>query len=250
MILTLVLCLMTGITVGLLGAGGSVLTVPIFVYSAGMSAQEAISLSLFVVSLTSLAGSLRYIVRRWVNFRLAVIFIFFGSIAAFGGAQLSSLVSGKTLLILFGTLMLVTGLILYLKDSPENCQDDFQCRPRFIPAMLISIALGILTGFLGVGGGFLIVPVLALIMKCSMKSAIGTSLIIISVNALAGFAGHALTHPFDWRNAALYSAGTLSGALLGSLFAVRIPGVLLRKIFAVLIIGTGIFVIAKNIRAF
>lgn len=246
MILTGLLCVMVGITLGLVGAGGSVLTVPIFVYSAKMGAQEAVSLSLLVVSVTSLIGSLRYMTRGWVNLRLAAIFIVFGSAAAFAGGHFSYLLPGKTLLLFFGTLMLVTGMILFRKDGEEK-DANLHCRPRFVPAMLISTALGILTGFLGVGGGFLIVPVLALLMKCSMRAAIGTSLLIISLNAMAGFAGHIAAQPVAWQSAAIYSTATVAGSLLGSSFAGRVPAGTLRKIFALLIIATGLFVISQNI---
>lgn len=248
MILTLALCVIVGIAVGLLGAGGSVLTVPIFVYSGKMSAQEAVSLSLFVVSVTSFLGSLRYIVRRWVNLQLALIFIFFGSAFAFAGARLSALVPEQVLLLLFGLLMFLTGSILFLKEGEEK-DVNFQCRPQLVPAIFVSSALGVLTGFLGVGGGFLIVPVLALMMKCSMKSAVGTSLVIICVNAMAGFAGHAAVQAIDWNLAGIYGGATAAGAVAGSLFAGRVPGGILKKIFAVLIIGTGLFVVIQNIPA-
>lgn len=247
MIITLMLCIFVGIAVGLLGAGGSILTVPIFVYIGNMSAQDAISMSLFVVSITSLMGSLRYILRQWVNVQLALIFIVFGSIAAFFGARLSFLVSEKTLLLLFSILMLFIGFLLFFKDGDE-IETDFECKPRIMPAALASTVLGVLTGFLGVGGGFLIVPTLAIIMRCSMKSAVGTSLIIIFVNALSGFAGHLWIRTIDWNTAITYAIGTTFGALIGSLFAGRLPDRLLRKIFSGLVVLTGIFVLFQNIQ--
>lgn len=245
MVITLALCLAVGLSLGLLGAGGSVLTVPIFVYSGGMNPQEAISLSLLVVSVTSFVGSIRYMAKQWVNFRLVIIFIIFGSAAALAGSRLSFLVSGRVLLFLFGAIMLVTGMILFFKDNGSK-DGGAQCRPRFIPAMLVSSILGILTGFLGVGGGFLIVPALSLMMKCSMRSAIGTSLVIISANAMAGFLGHIMTQPFDLKLAAGYTAATVLGAVLGSLFTEKISSGFLKKGFALLIMGTGIFILVQN----
>ncbi len=245
MVLTLGLCLAVGISLGLLGAGGSVLTVPIFVYSGGMSPQAAISLSLLVVSITSLIGSVRYLLKGWVNLRLAAIFIVFGSAAAAAGSQLSPLVTGKVLMFFFGGLMLVTGMILLVKEGKDNSGQSV-CQPRFIPAMLVSCVLGVLTGFLGVGGGFLIVPVLSLMMKCSMKASVGTSLLIISVNAMAGFAGHAVTEGVDWQSAAAYASATALGVLLGSWSAERVPAGILKKGFALLIMSVGIFVIIQN----
>lgn len=248
MLLAGLLCLVVGITLGLLGGGGSILTVPIFVYAGGFNTREAITLSLIVVFLTSLAGSLRYFAGGWVNRRLVLIFIIFGSVGALVGAKLTPFFSDEKLLLMFGVLM--TGIGVLLAFRKERDQDDalLRCRPRFIPSAAISATVGILTGFLGVGGGFLIVPALSIMMKCSMKSAIGTSLVIIAANSLAGLAGRISIEPIEWQSALIFSAVMICGAVLGSRLVEKAPAVLLKKSFAFLILGTGIFVMFQNSR--
>ncbi len=246
-LLALALCLMIGISLGLLGGGGSVLMVPVFVYISGMSAEEAITLSLLVVGVTGLAGSLPYLSRGQVNQRLAFIFIFFGSAGAVLGAKLSYGVPGQILLTGFGGLMLISGIIfLFSKHRPDN-SGPMTCRPKFLASAVISTALGILTGFLGVGGGFLIVPVLALIMKCSIQASIGTSLIILSANAFAGFLTHISATPILPVPAAIFTLTTLAGVIAGSLSAGKFSPLILKRAFSVLIIGLGIYLILKNL---
>ncbi len=246
MALTLALCLVVGLSLGLLGAGGSILIVPIFVYAAGMSAKEAISLSLGVVSLTSFVGSIWYFTRGFINARLVLIFAGFGSLGAFLGARLTYFLSHQALLFIFGIIMIGTGLLMMFKKEGVLDESAMKCRPEFLPAMLTSGAIGILTGFLGVGGGFLLVPALSLMMKCNMKSAIGTSLLIISVNAMAGFAGHFFTEAIDWQKAGVFSGAAALGAVLGGFWGEKASVNFLKKSFALLIIGTGVFVTSQN----
>lgn len=246
MILTGAFCFMVGISLGLLGSGGSILIVPIFVYTAGMSAKEAIALSLGVVSVTSFVGSIWYFIRGFINARLVIIFVGFGSFGAFFGARLTHFLSHQTLLFIFGIIMIGTGLLLMFKKEGVLDESAMKCRPNFFSAMLTSSAIGILTGFLGVGGGFLLVPALSLMMKCNMRSAIGTSLLIISANAMAGFSGHAFTESIDWQGATFFSGAAAAGAVLGSLFGEKAPVGFLKKSFSILIIATGIFVTAQN----
>lgn len=248
MALAVALCFLVGITLGLLGAGGSILIVPIFVYAAGMSAGEAISLSLGVVSVASFAGSIWYLKRGYINSRLAAIFVLFGSLGAFGGARLTPLVSHQILLLIFGILMLGIGILLMIKKEGSHDDSAMKCQPRFMPAMLTSTSIGILTGFLGVGGGFLIVPTLSFMMKCSMKSAVGTSLLVIAATAMAGFAGHAFNERINWNMALVFLGAAATGSILGSFLGEKLSSAVLKRSFALLIIGTGIFVIFQNIR--
>lgn len=246
MMLAWILSMGVGLSLGLLGGGGSVLMVPVFVYAAGLNVKEAITLSLLVVAVTSLAGAFRYFFRGFVNVRLLVIFALFGSAGAVAGARLTHLLAHHMLLNIFGVLMILTGLIfLFKKENPESGEMK-KCRPLFIPAALISLSLGVLTGFLGVGGGFLIVPALSILMKCSIKSSIGTSLAVISTNALAGFAGHVFIETIDWKAAAVFSAMAGAGAVLGSFAAEYLSSSFLKKSFALLVAGTGVFVLIQN----
>ncbi len=246
-LLGIVLCLMIGISLGLLGGGGSVLMVPVFVYVSGMSAEDAITLSLLVVGVTGLAGSVPYLSRGHVNLRLAAIFILFGSAGAVAGAKISYGVSGQLLLTAFGALMMIIGIFFFFSKTSRDKDGPITCRPKFLVSAVISTILGVLTGFLGVGGGFLIVPVLALIMKCLVEASIGTSLLILSANAFAGFAAHIVTSPIRPLPAAVFTLATLAGVIAGSLSAGQFSPILLKRGFSILIIGLGAYLIIKNV---
>lgn len=247
MILASVLCVGVGLSLGLLGGGGSVLMVPVFIYTAGLDVKEAITLSLLVVSVTSLIGAFRYFKQGFINLRLVLIFAVFGSAGAVGGARWTHLMRHDLLLLIFAALMILIGFAFLLKREAAENDALKKCRPLFIPAAAVSILLGILTGFLGVGGGFLIVPALSVMMKCSMKSSIGTSLAVISTNALAGFAGHVFTETVDWKAAGIFSLTAGLGAVIGSFSAQRLSSAFLKRGFAILIIGTGLFVLIQNL---
>lgn len=242
----LILCFSAGLTLGLLGGGGAVLLVPLFVYLGNFTAHEAIPLSLLIVSLTSFIASLRYFKRKNVHWRLFFIFSLFGSLGATAGSQAASFFSDALLLFLFGLLMIFTGFLLIFKNRPETQQEEITCHPRFIPSMLLSVSVGFLTGLLGVGGGFMIVPALALIMKCSMRTAIGTSLAVLAVNSAAGFSGHFQHFQVSLANALAYTAVTASGAWLGSGFSHRVSSVFLQHSFGILIMSVGFFLVVKN----
>lgn len=245
--LVLVLCFLVGFSLGLLGGGGTILTVPIFVYAGKMEADMAIAMSLVIVGLVSLIGSLKFLKQGFVNKRLVLLFTIVGIPTALIGARFTSRVSTQHLLLTFGLLMCIVALVLLMKSLWERDSDQPPvCRPSILLSLSVGAGIGFLTGFLGVGGGFLIVPAISILMRCSLHTAIGTSLAIIAINSLAGFAGH--LGAFELNPGMLLSlfAVMLGGALFGGKAAVRLSAAVLQKAFALLILAMGLFVVLQN----
>lgn len=246
-ILTAVLCAAVGASLSLLGGGGSVLLVPLLVYIGGVPAKESIALSLLIVGLTSALGSIPYFKKGFVNVRLVFLFVVPGVFFSFFGARLGEHVSAERLLFAFGILMAVIAFLMYQK-STESAQvsEKVVCRPHPVLSAATGGGIGFLTGLLGVGGGFLIVPAITLLMRCSLYTAIGTSLAIIAVNSFTGFAGHLSQMNHDAGLGAVLLASTLLGAVAGSLIGERIKASALQKGFAVLIGAVGIVMAVQH----
>lgn len=243
------LCALVGLSLGLLGGGGSVLMVPVFVYAGGMPATEAIAMSLLVVGLSSAAGAVKYFKQGFVNPRLAALFILPGIPSSYAGARFSGLLSEEQLLSLFGVLMMLISILLYRRASSAVSSDaPVHCRPALGVSLAAGSAVGFLTGLLGVGGGFLIVPAIALLMRCSLYTAVGTSLAVIAVNSAAGFAGHFSMIRTEVPSGILFVAATMGGAVAGTRILGRFSPVLLQRLFAALIFLTGAFVIIRHLR--
>lgn len=242
------LCFLVGISLGLFGGGGSILTVPIFVYTAHYAVNEAIALSLVTVGAASLMASIRYLVRGLVNVRLVLIFFLAGSVTSFFGAHLTGFFSEHILLLMFGGLMSLTAVILFMKAGQAGGEDEvLVCHPGFAISLLAGALIGFLTGFLGVGGGFLIVPAIALLMRCSLRTAIGTSLVIITLNSAAGYWGHMTVRPAAMMPAALFVFLMVLGTFAGSRLGLRLKSALLQRGFAGLIFLIGLFLIVQNL---
>jgi len=247
-LLTGALCFAVGISLGLFGGGGSVLTVPIFIYAAHYSANEAIALSLVTVGAASLLASIRYLMLGLVNGRLVLIFFTAGSITSFWGSHLTGYFSERALLTLFGSFMTVIAIILYLKaGSMDRDDQDVRCRPSLPISLALGAVIGFLTGFLGVGGGFLIVPAIALLMRCSLRTAIGTSLVIITLNSASAFWGHMTLQPISLMPAAFFVFLAALGTFAGSRLGVRLKSSFLQRGFAGLIFLLGLFLILTHL---
>ena len=170
-----------------------------------------------------------------------------GMVGAVIGAQFVQFFSQQVLLGLFGLLMTGTGFIVMFNTSKQPDEQALRCQPSWTVSAIIGFCIGLLTGFLGVGGGFLIVPAIAMLLKCSLRIAVGTSLMVISFNSFAGFLSHAYVGHIPYRITFVFLFFTLMGTLLGSLYAERVPLSLLGRVFAGLIILTGGFMLIKNI---
>lgn len=235
-----------GLSLGMLGGGGSILTVPALVYILGQDAHAAIGSSLVIVGMNAVFGAMMH--RRAGNVRLtsALLFGSAGLIAAFLGARLSQLLSAPLLLVFFALLMLFVATLMLRGGSVSPAS------PAAEPLVWWKILLagsivGFLTGFLGVGGGFLIVPALVLVLKMDMRTAVGSSLVVIAMNSAAGLLGHLGDGGLNWMLIGLLLGGGVFGVFLGARAAHYLPVARLRQAFAGLVILLGIFLLAVNL---
>ena len=235
---TLVLAALIGLSLGLLGSGGSIITLPVLVYVMGVEPKSAVAMSLVIVGAVSAVGALLHM--RNGNFHpRAVLFLgLTGMAGAYFGSALTHRVSAAALMLLFAALMIVVGTVM-LRRKQLVC-DAERCYPA--RCLTIGAAVGALTGFLGVGGGFLIVPALVLLAGIDTKKAVGASLGIIALNSASGFAGQLRFAEIDWplTGALLFIA--LIGMWLGTMFVERVSQEGLRRAFAwsVVVVGLAI----------
>jgi uncharacterized membrane protein YfcA len=247
-VLTLVLALGIGVTLGLLGGGGSILTVPVFTYVAGLDPKVAIAASLPVIAVTSAVGTVGHWRGGRVQLRVALLFGAFAMVGGFAGARLAGLVSGQTQLLLFAAIMLAASVAM-LRAQPETAAPNAAAVSLGTLAPL-GIGVGVLTGLVGVGGGFLIVPALTQLGGLPMHRAVGTSLAVIALNSLAGTLGYLGQVPLPLGLLAPFTALAVLGILGGSALASRVPHRALRRAFGVLLLVVGSFVLYQNRTAF
>ena len=245
--LGLILSAGIGVSLGLIGGGGSIITVPVLVYVLDVPAHRAIGMSLAVVGSTALVGALLHNHRGAVAWRTGSLFAASGIVSAFFGSKLTRLVAPSALLLLFAGLMLVVATVMLTRKDPA---DGAPPHARSVPrSILAGIAVGFLTGFFGVGGGFLIVPALVLFGGLTMKEAIGTSLFVIAINCASGLLGHLSAGDADWRLTLMVAALATAGALVGTALSHRFHPAHLRRIFAWFVVAVALFLIARNYNA-
>lgn len=243
--LTLVLAVLVGITLGLLGGGGSILTVPLLVYVAGMETKEAIATSLLVVGVTSAIGAVAHARAGRVRWRTGLIFGVAGMAGAYIGGRFAAFVPGQWLLIGFALMMAATALAML---RPRR-QIDPAATPSHLPTIRIlldGLVVGLVTGLIGAGGGFLVVPALALLGGLPMPVAIGTSLVVIAMKSMAGLAGYLSSVSIDWSLAAMVTSAAVVGALIGGRLAGRVPPDTLRAVFGWFVLVMAIVVGAQE----
>jgi uncharacterized membrane protein YfcA len=236
-----------GLSLGLLGGGGSILTVPALVYLVGQSPQSAVTTSLAIVGANSLMGASLHHAQGTLNWKVALAFGGAGMGVAYLSAGLSKYFSASALLVAFAILMLVVGGLLTARRTPATRATN-QRAARGWPVVIASGAgVGFLTGLLGVGGGFLIVPALVLLVNVPMAEAVGTSLAVIAMNSLAGFMGHVGDGTFNLALTLIFTITGLAGTLVGARLAKRLSASRLQTAFAVFIIGLALFLIYDNL---
>lgn len=240
----LILSAAIGLSLGLIGGGGSILTVPILVYFLGVETHEAVGMSLAVVGATSLFGSYLHYRRKNVNFQAGLLFGISGIVGAFLGSPLTKLVAPNILLLMFAVLMFVVAVSMLWRKRNANSEERREANRT--KAILAGLGVGILTGFLGVGGGFLIVPALVFFGGLPMKEAIGTSLFVIFLNCAAGLIGHAAQNHFDWSLTFIVMGLAVSGTIFGTILSQKMAAHRLQKVFAVLVLGVALFLFVKN----
>ncbi|MEO6447582.1 MAG: sulfite exporter TauE/SafE family protein [Gemmatimonadaceae bacterium] len=247
------LAALIGISLGLLGGGGSILTVPIFVYVLGFDPKLAIAMSLPVVGITSLAGTVSH--WRAANVRLdtALLFGAIAMVGAFAGARLAVYVSGVFQLTLLAVVMLAAAISMFRsarRGSPGDATESDE-RPMSLPLLIpVAVGVGVLTGLVGIGGGFLVVPALVLLARVPMKKAVGTSLLVIAMNSASGFAGYLGTVQVPWAFMAGFTAVAVVGILAGTSLVRFFSQRALKQTFAVFLLVMGTFILYKNRNTF
>jgi uncharacterized membrane protein YfcA len=236
------LTVLIGVSLGALGAGGAILMLPMLVYVAGFAPQDAVAMSLAVMAATSIVGAAAYVRRGDFSLRLAVVFGLGGMAGAYAGSWFTRMVAPQVLMLLFGGLLLFVGVQTLRDKQALTCSDP--CLPP--RCFLIAAAIGLLTGFLGVGGGFLLVPALMRFAGLEHRSAVGTSLALIGVNSIAGLAGQLRHGRLDWMHAAYFVAFALTGVFAGFLVARRAPPEALKTAFGWLLVVIGAGVTVSN----
>jgi uncharacterized protein len=246
MALTIALAVLVGISLGLLGGGGSILTVPLLAYVAGLDAKQAIATSLLVVSVTSAVGAISHARAGRVQWRTGVVFGVAGMAGAYAGGLVARSIPGTVLLVGFAVIMIATAVAM-LRGRKNVTGGEV---PRSLPVFKIvleGLAVGLVTGMVGAGGGFLVVPALALLGGLPMPVAVGTALVVIAMNSFAGFAGHLSSVHIDWRLAAAVTVAALVGGVIGARLTAFVNPVALRKAFGWFVLAMSSVILGEEI---
>lgn len=227
-----------GIVLGLLGGGGSILAVPIFLYAFRVEPESAFPMSLAVVGMSAFIGFLGHWRQGSVNLRVGLPFAAVAAVAAFVTARLAHNVPNNIRLTLFA-LFAFSAAIIMLFDSLRAVKPGAEPsgEPHFTPALAIeAVGVGALTALIGAGGGFVIVPALVYLAGVPVKQAIGSSLLIITLNSLSGFAGSIGLVPIDWSLVGIFTGVAAVGAIIGARLNPYVPQVRIKQGFALLIL--------------
>lgn len=249
--LTVALAVLIGVTLGLLGGGGSILAVPLLVYVAGLSAKESIATSLLVVGITSLAALVGHARAGRVRWRTGLIFGAAAMAGAYLGGRLGAYIPGTWLLIGFALMMLATAaaMIRGRRDAaggrPGTGPDGSHDLP-VVKVLAEGVVVGLVTGLVGAGGGFLVVPALVLLGGLPMPVAVGTSLLVIAMKSFAGLAGYLSSVHIDWPLAAAITLAAVIGSLIGARLVRFVPADTLRRGFGWFVLAMGGFVLAQE----
>lgn len=249
-----------GIALGLIGGGGSILTVPVLVYLFGLDAVMATGYSLFIVGLTSAVGSVKYYRKGLIHLRTAIIFGIPSIVAVYATRafivpaipyevfSISGyvLTKGLLLMLLFAVLMIAASYSMIRKDK-KKAEDNAGEQKFNYPLILAEGGVvGVLTGLVGAGGGFLIIPALVVLSKLPMKMAVGTSLAIIAAKSLIGFSGELGSANIDWRFLLTVSGFAIVGIFVGMALSKKIDGDRLKPAFGWFVLVMGIYIILKE----
>lgn len=244
--LTVGLAVLIGVSLGLLGGGGSILAVPLLVYVGDLPAKEAIATSLLVVGATSLVGVIPHARAHRVRWRTGLIFGLAGMTGAYAGGRLAGLIPAGILLTGFAVMMLATAVAMIRgrREAAGTVVPHELPVPRVI---LDGVVVGLVTGLVGAGGGFLVVPALALLGGLPMPVAVGTSLVVIAMKSFAGLAGYLASVDINWGLAAAVTVAAVAGSLAGGRLTERIPAAILRKAFGWFVVVMGVFVLGQQL---
>jgi uncharacterized membrane protein YfcA len=253
--------ILIGISLGLIGSGGSILTVPVLVYLFSVDAVSATAYSLFIVGFTAAIGSIAYFKKGLVNIKTAIVFGIPSIIAVFFTRayivpaipkevfSVGNFIVTKSILmlLLFAILMIVASFSMIKKNKQkDNELKEGQQQFNYPMILLEGLLVGIVTGLVGAGGGFLIIPALVLLSKLPMKEAVGTSLVIIAAKSLIGFFGESNETLIDWSLLMIISLVATSGIFIGMFLSKKIDGAKLKPLFGWFVLVMGVYIIIKE----
>lgn len=239
-----------GAVVGLVGAGGAIIAVPALVYLVGLDPDDAVPTSLIVVGLSSLAGLLPRL-RTGIDWKLVAILGLAGFPASWAGAAVGKLLAPDVLMLLFAAIMVLAGLRMLLSGRAEQQHPSGSAvQPGTVPkALAVGLTVGFLTGLLGVGGGFLLIPALTLFLRLPMQQAVGTSLAVIAVNSASGLSAHLAGLTIDWTLTLSFAAVAVAASLAAARFSRRLDDRLVSRGFAVLVLLIAVWVALGSLPA-
>jgi len=253
------LAICIGISLGLIGGGGSILAAPVLIYVMSVPAKSAFAMTLVIVGVASLIGAIPHWQQGNVNPKIIALFAPASMLGAYVGARLASLpfITSSIQLVTFGVMMLVASISMIRKganksetslDSADHrvAHDEHAGIPKWLAIALEGLAVGTLTGFIGIGGGFLVIPALVLLGNTPMKEAVGTSLIILALKSVTGFAGYFGHVPIDWNLLISFTIASSTGILLGSYLHQFVSAKQLEKGFGYFVLAVAIFVLIKR----
>lgn len=252
LVLALILGVAVGILLGLLGGGGSILAVPVLVYALGLPLSEAIPTSLLVIGIASATGAIPKMRAQLIEWRLAAIFAATGIIGTLVGTAVGRHLPDTVVMIGFAIVMIIAGarMLRTNDDLGTACRTDSsgidwrRCAPRSIPT---GFGVGVLTGLFGVGGGFLIIPALVLLLGIEMSVAVGTSLVVIVANSAAGLLAQAGGLGGNWTLTVTFAAAAIVGSLAAGRFSNRVDADKLRQWFAYLVFAVAGYVLVDTL---
>jgi uncharacterized protein len=239
-----------GVSLGVLGGGGSILAVPALVYGLGQPIRVAVPTSLLVVGSSALAGALSHLRADKVPWLSASLFGASGIAGSFAGAWMNHRLDQTLLLVAFAVVMLAAAAAMLRKRGSDDsraavssCENAWRERPAMVIA--VGVGVGVMTGLFGVGGGFIVVPAWTLVMGCPVRVSVGASLFVIVLNSTAAFVSHMGFSSIDLGVAVPFAVAGVVGAVLGERFSDRLPGDKLSRWFAYLVIGVALFVLIQ-----
>jgi len=252
--------ILIGVSLGLIGGGGSILTVPVLVYLLGVDAVAATAYSLFIVGLTSIVGTVTYFKKGLVNVKTAVIFGIPAIIAVFlTRAYIVPIIPDEVirigafmvtkrilLMLLFAILMILASYSMIKKDKKKPTEIVEEQKFNYPLILIEGVVVGVLTGLVGAGGGFLIIPALVVLSKLPMKEAVGTSLVIIAAKSLIGFFGEGEATYIDWNLISIVTGFAILGIILGGYLSKRVDGAKLKPAFGWFVLMMGVYIIIKE----
>jgi uncharacterized protein len=247
LVVSFVLALAIGVVLGMLGGGGSILMLPVLVYVLGVASKDAIAMSLAVIGATSAFAMWVYARSGAVRWRIGALFGAGAMAGAYAGGRLAKLVPAGVLLLLFGLLMIAASAAMLRRRRAQPAQPRPLRVTRILLLLLLGACVGVLSGLVGAGGGFLIVPALSVWGGLPTREAIGTSLLVIALQSCAGFAGHISHAHLSVQQTVVIAAAAVLGSVLGASKSASVPEHLLRRGFAWLVLSIGVFLCGKQV---